>query len=294
MSKIKPIPVVKGSFKSFDKTSIYYEVRGSGEPIIFIYGIGCLMNHFVYQTSILSQNYKVINIDLRGHGSTAVPKLKKNISISAIAKDIPLLLKKLKIKKAHFVGHSFGCSILLEAYKQKCEIFKSLSLINGFSSNPLDGMFYSEKIIQDIYRYINILSKNLPESFSFIWENLLDNPISPYVLSFLGGFNPREVKKKDIEIYIQGIAYINQSVFFKLFNEMINADYSNLLAKIKTPTMIIAGKRDPLTPVEKQKKLSKNIKNSTLFIFEEGSHCTQLDFPEELSDILQKFIKKSL
>lgn len=291
--KIKPIPVVKAYFKSFDQTAIYYEVRGTGEPIVFIYGIGCLMNHFVYQTFLLAQHYQVISVDLRGHGNTSIPKLKKNISIAAIAKDIPLLLKKLKIREAHFVGHSFGCSVLLETYKQKSTIFKSLSLINGFASNPLEGMFYSEQIIQEVYGYINSLSKNLPESFSLLWENLLDNPLSPYVLSFLGGFNPNAVKKKDIEIYIQGIAYINQKVFFKLFNEMIKANYTKLLQKIKTPTMVIAGQKDPLTPLEKQKKLSKNIKNSTLFIFEEGSHCTQLDFPDELSNILQNFVKKN-
>lgn len=289
----KPIPVVKARFKSFDKTSVYYEVRGTGEPVVFIYGIGCLMNNLVYQTFFLAQNYQVISIDLRGHGNTAIPKLKKNISISAIAEDIIFLLKKLKISKAHFVGHSFGCSVLLEAYKKQNNIFKSLSFLNGFSSNPLEGMFYLDQTMQEIYGHINSLSKNLPESFSLFWENLLDNPLSPYVLSFLGGFNPHKVEKKDIEIYIQGVAYINKMVFFTLFSEMIKADYTYLLEKIKIPTLIIAGKKDPLTPVEKQKKLNKNIKNSTLFIFEEGSHCTQLDFPEELSNILQTFIKKN-
>ncbi len=73
---------------------------------------------------------------------------------------------------------------------------------------------------------------------------------------------------------------------------MIKADYSNLLKKIKVPTLVIAGKKDPLTPLEKQKTISKAIANSTLFIFEDGSHCTQLDFPKELSNILQNFINK--
>lgn len=292
MNKLNLIPVVKSSFKSFDKTSIYYEVRGSGEPIVFIYGIGCLMNHFLYQISELSKKYQVISIDLRGHGKSEIPKLKKNISLSATAKDIDLLLKKLKLHNAHFVGHSFGCSILLEAYKVNKKIFKSLILINAFSSNPLNGMFYSKKITSQIYEYINNFSKTLPESFSFLWENILDNALSPYILSFLGGFNPKNVVKKDIDIYIQGLAYIDKSVFFKFFTEMVNADYSTLLKKIKKPTLIISGKKDPITPLEKQKKLNKNIKNSTLFIFEEGSHCTQLDFPIQLNKIIKDFIEK--
>lgn len=289
---ISPIPVFKSHFKSFDQTSIYYEVRGTGQPVILVYGIGCLMNHFIYQGFALAQKYQVISVDLRGHGQTAVPKFKKNVSISAVAKDLQILLKKLKLSKAHFVGHSFGCSVLLEAYKQNKKMFNSLSLINGFASNPLEGMFYSEQIMEQTYGYILKFAKSLPESFSFLWESLIDNPTSPYVLSVLGGFNPHAVKKKDIEIYIQGIAYINQSVFFALFNEMVTKNYTHLLPKIKVPTLVIAGKKDPLTPLEKQKTLSKNIKNSTLFIFEEGSHCTQLDFPDELSQVLEDFIKK--
>lgn len=289
---IKPIPVIKSHFKSFDNTSIYYEIRGTGEPIVFIYGIGCLMNHFVYQTFSLAQNYQVISIDLRGHGKTGIPKLKKNISILAISKDLKKLLKKLNLSKAHFVGHSFGCSVLLETYKQNNKIFKSLSLINGFASNPLEGMFYSDHIMQQVYGYINSLSKNIPESFSFLWESLIDNPLSPYALSFLGGFNSHTVEKKDIEIYTQGVAYINKDVFFTLFNEMIKKNYTKLLSKIKIPTLIIAGNKDPLTPLQKQETLNKNIKNSKIFIFEEGSHCTQLDFPEKLSHVLKQFIEK--
>lgn len=293
MKKLNLIPVVKSYFKSFDDTSIYYEVRGSGEPVVFIYGIGCLMNHFVYQTFDLAKKYQVISIDLRGHGKSSIPKLKKNISLSAIAKDIDLLLKKLKLTNAHFVGHSFGSSILLEAYKTNRKIFKSLVLINAFSSNPLNGMFYSEKMISQVYEYINNFSNSLPESFSLLWENVLDNALSPYILSFLGGFNHKHVVKKDIDIYIQGIAYIDKTVFFKFFKEMVIVDYSKLLKKIKKPTLIIAGKKDPITPLEKQKKLNKNIKGSTLFIFEEGSHCTQLDFPKQLNKILKDFIKKA-
>lgn len=286
----KPVPVIKSHFKSFDKTSIYYEVRGNGEPVVLVYGIGCLMNHFIYQSFVLAQNYRVISIDLRGHGNSGAPDLKKNISILAIAKDIAFLLKKLHLPKAHFVGHSFGCSVLLEAYKQNKKIFKSLSLINGFASNPLEGMFHSKKVMSQAYQYIDSFSKSLPESFSLLWESLIDNSFSPYMLSWLGGFNPRTVAKKDIEIYIQGIAYINQSVFLKLFNEMTKANYSSLLSKINVPTLIIAGKKDPLTPVKKQKDLKKNIKNSQLIIFEQGSHCTQLDFPEKLNNHLQQFI----
>ena len=56
-----------GYYKAFDGTPIYYETRGSGEPIVFIYGIACLMNHWHHQVEFFSKTHQVILFDIRGH-----------------------------------------------------------------------------------------------------------------------------------------------------------------------------------------------------------------------------------
>ena len=52
-----------GYFSSFDGTKIYYESRGAGEPIIFVYGIACLINHWHHQLSYFSESYQTITFD---------------------------------------------------------------------------------------------------------------------------------------------------------------------------------------------------------------------------------------
>ena len=61
------INVQSGFVRSYDGTPIHYEVRGKGEPIVFVYGIACLMNHWHYQVEYFSQFRQVITFDLRGH-----------------------------------------------------------------------------------------------------------------------------------------------------------------------------------------------------------------------------------
>src|SRR4051794_10295095 len=91
-----------GTFKSFDGTQIYYEVRGTGKPIIMCYGIGCLMNHWRHQIKYFSQNYQTIVFDYRGHHNSPVPENRDNVSINAICEDIKLLADHLEIKSASF------------------------------------------------------------------------------------------------------------------------------------------------------------------------------------------------
>ena len=129
-----------GKFKSFDGTEIYYESRGQGDPIVFVYGIACLMNHWHHQVSFFSKNYQVITFDLRGHHRSGIPEDQSHLNLHSIARDIPVLLRELGLTQAHFVGHSFGAQVLLSAYDQAPSIFKSITFVNGFAKNPLKGM----------------------------------------------------------------------------------------------------------------------------------------------------------
>ena len=81
-----------GTIKSFDGTEIYYETHGSGEPIVFIYGLACLMNHWHFQVDYFSQKYQVITFDISGHHKS-VTKDFNNINLESVAKDIDILIK---------------------------------------------------------------------------------------------------------------------------------------------------------------------------------------------------------
>ncbi len=84
MSKL--IPLITGYVESFDKTKIYYESRGTGEPIVFIYGIACLINHWHFQIEYFAKKYQVICFDLRGHHKSETPTNPKNLNQSEICK----------------------------------------------------------------------------------------------------------------------------------------------------------------------------------------------------------------
>ena len=149
------------TFESFDGTKIYAEIRGEGEPLIFVYGLACLMNHWKYQISYFSKTHKVITFDLRGHHNSGTPE-NRDFSVESTAKDLLHLCEELSIKKAHFIGHSFGSQLLIESFNKKPELFDHLVLFNGFSDNPFSHLASKESLI-DFLEKVEVLARSYPK-----------------------------------------------------------------------------------------------------------------------------------
>jgi pimeloyl-ACP methyl ester carboxylesterase len=279
-----------GYFKSFDGTPIYYEVRGKGKPIVLTYGIVCLMNHWHHQLKHFSENYQTIVFDLRGHHNTPVPLDRENLSLDAIARDIPLLLEHLGHEKASFWGHSFGCQLLIRAYDINPKIFENLVLINGFASNPLNGMFGTD-VVNKVFSFIQQGYGILPQTFSYLWKKTATNPIGMKLSALSGGFNLNLTGFQDIEIYAKGVGAIDADIFLHLFEQMMKYDGTSVLDRIECPTLIIGGQKDSVTPKEFQETLHKKIKGSEYLVVPHGTHCTQLDMPDFVNLKIEKFFK---
>jgi pimeloyl-ACP methyl ester carboxylesterase len=103
-----------GYFTSFDKTKIYYEVRGEGYPVILIHGFivtGASWKNTALLTALLKEGYKVIIPDLRGNGHSDKPRNEAAYASDAEAKDIMGLASFLNLNNYNVVGYSRGSII---------------------------------------------------------------------------------------------------------------------------------------------------------------------------------------
>lgn len=280
-----------GYYTAFDGTPIYYEVRGKGEPLVFVYGIACVINHWHHQIEFFSRTHKVIAFDIRGHHKSTPIKNTSNLTFEHLAFDLNGLLKHLSIEKAHFVGHSFGVPYLIKTYQQFPEIFKSLTFINGFSRNPLKKVMGLE-FVEPFFYFMKEQHSKHPDLWKTLWKNFIDNPLAMQLAALSGGFNLKLTQFKDIEVYSRGVSRLDLPVFFTLFEELLKFDELSNISDISVPTLVIAGDRDFITPVSYQKELSDRIRGSQYELFPYGSHCTQLDFPDLFNYKFESFLKK--
>ncbi|RZK09935.1 MAG: alpha/beta hydrolase [Flavobacterium sp.] len=106
--------LIKDSFDS-KGTRINYVSKGKGEPIIFIHGFLANSNWNWIEAGTfdsLAKNYRVIAMDVRGHGTSEKPHSKEAYG-KEILEDINRLMKHLNIDRANIVGYSMGGEITL-------------------------------------------------------------------------------------------------------------------------------------------------------------------------------------
>jgi pimeloyl-ACP methyl ester carboxylesterase len=112
-------------------SKIYYKIEGNEIKGTVVLLHGFLGNLEVWNTLIpfFTEDYRVIRIDLPGHGKTATTK--ETIGMGFTAEMVIAVLLRENITCAHFIGHSMGGYVGLEVLNKKSELVKSLTLFNS-------------------------------------------------------------------------------------------------------------------------------------------------------------------
>ena len=120
---------------SFDNVKIAYNVIGQGDQtLVFVHGWSCDKSYWNKQIPILKDQYKIITIDLAGHGESGTNR--SEYTMGNYAHDILTVIKHLDLDNVIFVGHSMGAGIVLEVGSSCLNKTKAIISIDGFGNIP--------------------------------------------------------------------------------------------------------------------------------------------------------------
>ena len=91
--------------------SIHYTVRGTGKAIIFVHGWTCDETSWSGQVPALAGRYRVITLDLPGHGKSSQP-VRGDFSMNAFAQAVEAVRVAARVDRAVLVGHSMGAGVV--------------------------------------------------------------------------------------------------------------------------------------------------------------------------------------
>ena len=121
--------------KSFDGVDIAYQVHGSDAiALVFIHGWCCDKSYWEHQTNYYKNQYKVVIIDLAGHGESGVSRT--NYTIQSFANDVTAVIKQLKLNDFILLGHSLGGSVVVETATQNLATTRAIFVIDSFRKFP--------------------------------------------------------------------------------------------------------------------------------------------------------------
>lgn len=116
--------------------SLYYLVRGRGQPLLLVHGLGASGADFAYQVRALEGQFRVIVPDLPGCGHSG--PLDPDCSIENFATALWRLLDHLEIPRTSIMGFSLGGAVALEMALQRPDAVPRLALINSLASYEID------------------------------------------------------------------------------------------------------------------------------------------------------------
>lgn len=145
---------------------LYHETIGQGKTIVFLHGF--MENHKIWNPFIptLSSKFRVILIDLSGHGKSEVAR--EINTIEDMADDVIEVLNHLQIKQATFVGHSMGGYVSLAIADVYSQYVDQLVLVNSTTlPDSKDKKEQRLKVIPTIHRNYPLFVKlSIPMLFS--------------------------------------------------------------------------------------------------------------------------------
>ncbi|MDQ6437630.1 alpha/beta hydrolase [Mesorhizobium sp. LHD-90] len=205
---------VKSGYVEAGGINYYYEIHGTGEPLLLLHGGLGTTGMFAPILPQLAANRTVIGVDLQGHGRTALGE--RPISLEAIGDDMATVVKALGYDKVDVLGYSFGGGVGFRLAVQHPEMVRRLALVSaGYAQ---DG-FYPEMRAQQVQ-------------------------VGAAMAEFM----------KDTPMYKSYVAVAPKPEDFpKLLDQMGNLmrteyDYSPDVAMLKMPVMLVFGDSDMYRP----------------------------------------------
>ena len=250
---------------------IYYEIKGSGEPVFLLAGLMSDSQSWLPASNLLAQKYQVITLDNRGVGRSAqdVP-----CSIRLNAEDVLALADYLQLSSFRLVGHSMGGFIALEIAvlatdRAEALVLAASSARNSQKNNELfAGWLASLEAGQDPYLW-----------FSGIFEWIFSEHITR-----------NEVTLKTFLEYSVSYPYPQSTEGFrKQLTALRDFDITAELGSILVPVLVLCGGKDRLFSEQEIRAELAALPQKEFRVFPEAAHAIHAEYPEEFVDAVSVF-----
>jgi pimeloyl-ACP methyl ester carboxylesterase len=122
-----------GSYASVNGLEMYYEIHGTGEPLVLLHGAYMTIDAMGEVVPSLAKTRRVIAVELQGHGRTA--DIDRPLSYEQMADDTAALLRRIGIEEADIFGYSMGGGIALQVTIRHPEVVRKLVLASVYYNN---------------------------------------------------------------------------------------------------------------------------------------------------------------
>jgi len=249
-----------------------YEVAGTGQPVLFIHGLGSSCRDWEEQVAFFSPDYKVVTFDVRGHGLSDKPS--GPYSIELFSKDTAALIATLDLSPVHVVGISMGGMIAFQLAVDHPELLKSMTIVN---SGPEMFAHTFKDRLQIFQRSILFRLLSMRKIGEVIGGKLFPNADQQALRAMM----------------IERWAKNDKQAYMASFKAIVGWSVAKHIGNIQIPTLVIAADGD-YTPLSIKEAYVSKMPNAQLVVIKNSHHATPLDQTEAFNKALVDFLTKNI
>jgi pimeloyl-ACP methyl ester carboxylesterase len=252
------------------KGRLHYEVVGAGPAaIVLLHGLGSSSADWELQIPTLAERYRVLAVDLPGHGRS--PRPRGAWTVEGMAAGVAGLLAALDEQPVHVVGLSLGGCVALALALDYPARVRSLVLVNTFARLRPAGLRGAGRMAA---RLGLLLTAPMPRVAAYVARGLFprpeQRPLYDEAVARLGR-NPRGG-------YLAAIRAIGR------FNA------GPRLAALRCPTLVVAGDRDQTVPRAAALALHRGIPGAQFRLIADSGHATPYDQASAFNEAVLSFL----
>jgi len=248
---------------------LYCDIAGSGEPLLFLHGLGSCSDDWHAQLEHFRSRYRVIACDLRGHGRSAKPRGPYRIEL--FASDVAALLRELRSGPAHVVGLSLGGMVAFQLAVEAPELVRSLVIVNSGPAVPA-GTFKQRLPLYVRLAYARLLG--LRAMAKMIAKRLFP------------GAEQIELQRAFVERLAANDPHCYLASLRAIFAGWSVAER---LPEIRCPVLVLCSDQD-YTPVAAKRAYADRLPRAQVVVVPDSRHALPLEKPREFNAAVADFL----
>jgi 3-oxoadipate enol-lactonase len=254
--------------KTDDGCTIHAELEGPEHaPVLMLSNsLGTDLHMWDEQVAPFTRNFRLLRYDRRGHGKSSVPK--GPYSMERLGRDVVAVLDGLGIAKINWCGLSMGGMVGMWLGANAANRVDKLILSNTSSYFPDKAMWDGRiKLVRE-KGLADIVDANMERWFTKAFRER-----SPQAME--------RMRKMFVATKLDGYIGCGEAIR--------DMDHRPLLAKISAPTLVIAGRHDPATPLEGNEFIREHIPGAKIAVLE-AAHIANIEQPQAYADTVLGFL----
>ena len=248
----------RGEFIDANGVRTYFEVDGTGEPLVLLHGGLCAVETLAGLRNELARTYRVYMPERRGHGRT--PDVDGPFSYETFAEDTVAFMDAIGLASAHVVGFSDGATIGLLAALSRPDLVRTFVYI-GQQVNP-DG-----------------LRREFREMMKL--DTMPQGMLPPMLRELYASLSPDGPDHWDVII----------AKAWPMMTSSPHIEFTSL-ASVTAPTLVMVGDED-IIPESHAKEIAASLLRGEVVVVPNASHALPMEQPETVAKLIESFIGRT-